>query len=232
MDNVHNRLRDVRLQIELACRRAQRNPAEITLVGASKTVPAASLVAYARAGLQDVGENYVQEALAKQQQFAQLQSDVAPRWHLIGGLQSNKAKVVVGAFSLIHSVDRVSLAKALDRAARERSIVQEVLLQVNLGNETTKSGCAPDELDALARACAELPNIAVRGLMALPPFDPNPEAARSHFRRLRELRSHMSTHAPRATWQLSMGMTNDYPIAIEEGATIIRVGTGLFGTRT
>lgn len=232
MDNEHNRLREIRRRIDNACRRANRNPREVTLIGAAKTVSASHLQPYLNAGLRDVGENYVQEGLAKQKELALLQgeSDV-PRWHLIGALQSNKARAVAGAFSLIHSVDRVLLAQALNRAASERQIVQAVLLQVNLGNEITKSGCAPHELEHLAQACAALPNLAVRGLMALPPWSENPEDSRPYFRHLRELSRHMSTHAEGEDLHLSMGMSRDFEIAIEEGATSIRVGTELFGSR-
>ncbi len=247
MDSLGKSLHNLRVRIEAACERADRDPAGVTLIGASKTVSAVRLQEFLRAGLTDAGENYVQEGVAKISEVARLQSvagadraatQSAVRWHLIGALQSNKARMAVSAFDLIHSVDRVSLAWSLDRAAREAGQVQDVLLQVNIGGETGKSGCAPSALPDLLAACEPLPNIAVRGLMCLPPFDENAEASRPHFRHLRELaqrelaqRELAQRELAQPGWQLSMGMSHDFEIAIEEGATMIRVGTALFGSR-
>lgn len=237
MDSLGKSLHNLRVRIETACERADRDPTGVTLIGASKTVSAARLEPFLRAGLTDAGENYVQEGVAKIGEVARLQSATGAvqattqsvvRWHLIGALQSNKARVAVRAFDLIHSVDRMSLAQSLDRAARAAGQVQDVLLQVNISGEVGKSGCAPSALPGLLEACESLPHIAVRGLMCLPPFDENAEASRPHFRRLREL---VQREITQPGWQLSMGMSNNFEIAIEEGATMIRVGTALFGSR-
>lgn len=234
-------LHNLRARIETACRRANRDPDEVTLIGASKMVSAARLEPFLRAGLSDVGENYVQEGVAKIGAVARLQeamletaqtgTQVAVRWHLIGALQSNKARVAVSAFDLIHSVDRAPLAVAIDKAARAAGKVQEVLVQVHTGGEAARSGCAPHELPALLEACAALPHIAVHGLMCLPPFSENAEASRPHFRQLRNLAQQMAQRMGQQDWHLSMGMSNDFEVAIEEGATMIRIGTALFGTR-
>jgi PLP dependent protein len=249
VDNAENRLRELRARIALTCERAGRQPAEVTLVAAAKTVPAQRLRPFLDAGLADVGENYVREGVAK---MAALRAEPMPpsarrpvRWHLIGALQSNKARVAVQSFDVIHSVDRNSLAAALDKAARTQGKVQEVLLQVNVGNEASKAGCAPWELRPLAEACKALPNIAVRGLMCLPPYHEDAERARPYFQQLREARDALFDvfdkpgvfFSPRDAetcsgfGHLSMGMTNDFEIAIEEGATLVRIGTGLFGER-
>jgi len=220
----------LRARVERACARAGRDVSAVALIGAAKTVPAARLREFLRAGLTDVGENYVQEGLAK---IAELGDDARlARWHLIGALQSNKARQAVGAFALIHGVDRPSLAQALHRAAENAGLVQDVLLQVNLGGEASKSGCAPHEVENLARCCAALSHLRVQGLMCLPPYDDDAERTRPYFRQLRALRDDLVAQKllPENA-QLSMGMSDDFEIAIEEGATMIRIGTALFGAR-
>lgn len=186
-------------------------------------------------GLQNVGENYVQEALSKQRDLQTSSTRCDLRWHFIGALQSNKARDVVGKFSLIHSVDRIKLAKSLNDEARKIGFVQDVLLQVNIGEENTKSGVAPDDLLQLAREVSLLENLQLRGLMCLPPAFENAENVRPLFRRMRELRDEMqsetSSSARCCPLELSMGMSGDFEIAIEEGATIVRVGRALFGAR-
>ena len=221
---------EIQSRIAATCARCRRETDSVTLLGAAKTVSAARLKAFISAGLTDVGENYVQEGISKKAALQNL--DV--RWHLIGALQSNKAKVAVREFSLIHSVDRVSLAQSLNKAAQEVGKVQEVLLQINIGKEDTKAGCAPENLPELARFCANLENLRVRGLMCLPPYNEDAEATRPYFRQMRLLRDNLK----KQTWpgaqeceQLSMGMSDDFEVAIEEGATIIRLGTVLFGRR-
>lgn len=218
----------VQNQIERACARAGRTRAQVTLVGASKTVSAARLAPFYAAGLRDFGENYVQEGLEKVRFGRQHGWDA--RWHLIGALQSNKAREAVAHFDLIHSVDRLSLARELDKAARNAGKVQRVLLQANLGDEASKAGVAPDELPALLADVAQLPNLRVEGLMSLPPFDPDPEQARPFHRQLRQLRDALARDF-RPLGVLSMGMSRDFGVAIEEGATLVRVGTALFGGR-
>lgn len=257
MPNAEERLRHVQERIEAACRRCGRSPHEVTLIGVSKTVSWAKMRPFCEAGLRDFGENYGQEALAK---MAEMAADVESstrspnlavlRWHFVGALQSNKARDIVGRFVLIHSVDRQSLARAIQKEAQSQSIVQEILLQVNLGDEAGKAGCSAHELPEFARFCSEMPNLKVRGLMCLPPAQDEAEKARVYFRQLRQLRDEMTKSSTRnalqsaqngslsgeisyelSAYELSMGMTNDFEVAIEEGATLVRVGTGLFGAR-
>lgn len=229
------RLAEVRGRIEAACRRSGRRATDVTLVAASKTVSARLLLPFIEAGLACCGENYVQEGLGKQAELGEMAAAAGiapPVWHLIGALQSNKAKNVVGTFSVIHSVDRLSLAQAIDKVAAGQGIVQPVLLQVNIGDEDSKAGCSVHDLPALAEACQTLANIQVDGLMCLPPYNPEPQAMRPYFESMRLARESLLERGlagPR--WGLSMGMSNDFEVAIEEGATIIRVGTALFGAR-
>jgi len=229
VDDAQQALLEARRSIAAACRRAGREAAAITLIGASKTVPAARLQSFINAGLHDFGENYVQEAVTK---IALLNGQA--RRHFIGALQSNKAEIAVRYFDLIHSVDRVSLATAIDKAARARNKVQDVLLQINVGDEVSKAGCALDELPALAAACAKMRGLRVRGLMCLPPYDEDAERARPYFQMMKNARDALLKDGAvdAATFtQLSMGMSNDFEIAIEEGATCVRIGTKLFGRR-
>lgn len=211
-----------------AARRVGRDPETVRIVGASKTVSAARVRQAAAAGLTILGENYLQEAREK---IAAL--DLPVSWHFIGHLQSNKSAAAVKLFELIHSVDRPSLAQALDRAAANLNQVQDILLEVNLAQEDTKSGVRLDDLEALYRICNALPNLRVRGLMTMPPWFADPEQARPYFRALREAREHLrSLRLPRGDLtELSMGMSGDFQVAIEEGATLVRIGTALFGTR-
>lgn len=225
-------LAEIREKIARACERVGRPPEDVTLVGASKTVQVERLRPFYEAGLRDFGENYVQEALGKIQAFEN--SGLAANWHCIGALQSRKARDVAGKFTLIHSVDRLSLAREIDKAAAKLGKIQEVLLQVNLGGEATKSGVEPADLAELFCACRELPHSRVRGLMSLPPYREIAEETREFHRALRILREELITKngaSPEEFAYLSMGMTHDFEIAIEEGATHVRVGTGLFGGR-
>lgn len=213
-------------QIQQSAARAGRDPSEVLLVGASKTVPASKLQTFLEAGLLCCGENYVQEGIAKQKILGAQFPDV--KWHLIGALQSNKARDAVAHFDLIHGVDRASLVDALDKAARRIEKTQKILIQVNLGEEASKAGCSVEELPALVARCRAKEGLELRGLMCLPPFSENPERVRPHFRELRRLREEVLRES---TFELSMGMSHDFEVAIEEGATIIRVGTALFGAR-
>lgn len=232
--STQNQLQTIQQRIENACARSGRDIQSVTLIGAAKRQDAQRVLEFARVGLRHIGENYVQEGVAKKRKIEELATELPLTWHLIGALQSNKARVAVENFDLIHSVDRISLALELDKAARVLYKTQNILLQVNIGDEDSKAGCAPDEVVELAKSCAQLPNIRICGLMTLPPYEENAEGARKYFRSLREV-----SHKVRETlnvsstqqWHLSMGMTNDFEIAIEEGATMVRVGTGLFGAR-
>ena len=220
-------MKEINARIEAACRRANRNR-DVVLVGASKTVSPERLRAFIHAGLKNCGENYVQEGAGK---IASLPA-VDVSWHFIGALQSNKAREAVELFDVIHSVDRISLARELDKAARAQNKTQQVLLSINIGEEKTKSGCAPKDVFALAQACAQFSNLAICGLMCLPPFDENAENTRAYFRRLRQLRDDLiERESANEHWHLSMGMSNNFEVAIEEGASLIRLGTALFGER-
>lgn len=221
LDNIHN-------EITAACRRAGRKPDEVRLIAVSKTKPAGAIEQAARAGQTIFGESYVQEFLDKADQV-----QVPVDWHFIGHLQSNKVKYLRGRIAMIHSVDRLSLGEEIERqwARLERSV--DVLVQVNLGDEMSKSGCRPDEAADLVRALAALPHLRVRGLMTLPPYFDAPEEVRPFFRGLRDLADHIGALNIPGTCmaELSMGMSHDFPIAVEEGATLVRVGTAIFGER-
>lgn len=227
-------LQSIQQRIESACVRSGCDTNSVTLIGAAKKQSAKRVLDFARAGLKNIGENYVQEGVAKKSEIETLAPELSLRWHLIGALQSNKARVAVQNFDLVHSVDRISLARELDKAARVLDQTQDILLQVNIGDESSKAGCAPDEVIELAKRCAELTNIRICGLMTLPPYEENPEETRKYFRALRELSEKIRQSINLSStqkWHLSMGMTHDFEIAIEEGATMVRVGTGLFGAR-
>jgi pyridoxal phosphate enzyme (YggS family) len=227
---LSERLAKVRRRIEQAARRSLRAPAEITLVGVSKMQPAELLKLALAADLQDFGENRVQEADAKITEVGRH----AARWHLIGHLQANKARRAVVLFDFIHSLDSISLARRLDRLCVEEGREElPVLIQVDLANEATKTGASEEELPELVAAVTASERLRLRGLMTLPPFFEEQERVRPFFQRLRELRDAFSSRqafgAERG--ELSMGMSHDFEIAIEEGATMVRVGTAIFGER-
>jgi pyridoxal phosphate enzyme (YggS family) len=211
----------VERRVQAAAERAGRDPATITLVAVSKTHPPEAIRVAHAAGARVFGENYVQDLLRKQQALAGL--DLV--WHLIGRLQRNKAKDVVGEVQLIHSVDNVPLAEALARRAEGRGVTQDVLVEVNLAGEASKAGVAERDLDPLLRAISRLPALRCRGLMTMPPPAEDPGASRPFFRTLARLA------AVHGLVELSMGMTGDFEVAIEEGATLVRVGTAIFGER-
>jgi pyridoxal phosphate enzyme (YggS family) len=224
----------VRSRIADAAARAGRRADEITLVGVAKRQSAEAVVALADAGLRHFGENFVQEARAKLPRVAELRSPAAPplAWHFVGRLQTNKAKLAAGLFTQVESLDRAELAAALDRhvAALGRSL--DVLLQVNVSGEAQKGGAEPDALPALVEAVRACAHLRLRGLMTVPAASADPERVRPAFARLRELRDALCRAAGGFTLpELSMGMSADFEVAIEEGATIVRVGTALFGPR-
>lgn len=214
--------------IAAAALKVGRNPATVKLVGASKTVSVDRLREAVNAGLSILGENYLQEASKKIAAF-----DLPVTWHFIGHLQSNKAAAAVKLFELIHSVDRLSLAQALNQAAARINKFQDILLEVNLAGESSKSGVHPKALADLWQACLALPHLRVRGLMAMPPYCADPERVRPFFQSLRQARDRLQTQAemPVDLIELSMGMSGDFQVAIEEGATLVRIGTALFGPR-
>lgn len=226
MDILH-RLHDIQERISRACDRSNRDPSEVRLIAVTKNVPVELVREGMECGLRRFGENYVQKALQKIHALSP-----EAEWHFIGHLQSNKARHVVGRFRMVHTVDRLSLARELDRRVPGPEPL-EVLIQVNISGEETKSGVSPDGLAQLVRGLMQLPRIRVRGLMTMPPYFDDPEMSRPYFRLLRELRDRTRglVLAPHSLDELSMGMTGDFEVAIEEGATFIRIGTALFGPR-
>jgi len=221
-------LEAIHSRIESTCRRCGRDPAGVRLVAVSKKKPAADIAAAAEAGQKIFGESYVQELIAK---CPEVTAPVA--WHFIGALQSNKVKYLAGKVELIHSVDRLSLAGEISRQWQGLARPAEVLIQINLGEEASKAGASQDQALGLLRRVAELPFLRVRGLMALPPYFEDPERVRPYFRRLREIATAAcKLNLPGVGMdELSMGMSHDFEVAIEEGATLVRIGTAIFGER-
>jgi pyridoxal phosphate enzyme (YggS family) len=226
---IAERLQAVRDRIAAACARSGRAAADVTLVGVSKTHPASAVREAFRAGLRDFGENRVQEAEDKMAELGDLRAE-GLRWHLIGHLQGNKAKKAAALFDVVHSVDDASLGARLHKAAGELGRVLPVLVQVDLAGEETKFGLDAERLDPTLESLRALGSIRVEGLMVLPPFFEDPEATRPFFRRLRALRDDAAGRGLCGP-QLSMGMSHDFEVAIEEGATMVRVGTAIFGSR-
>jgi hypothetical protein len=228
-DNIRSRLDDVRSRIAQAAARAGRRPDEVRLVAVSKTFGTDRVRAAAGAGQQDFGENRVQEALQKMAGSA----DLLIKWHLIGPLQSNKARKAAERFAWIHSIDGVDLLRRLDEAAVAAGTGPRLLVQVDLAGEATKHGASPSTVPAIFEAAQACRAAQVVGLMLLPPWFDDPAGARPYFRQLRELRDRLrATGTPAAMAQeLSMGMSHDFEAAVEEGATIVRVGTAIFGHR-
>jgi PLP dependent protein len=223
-------LQSVRSRIDAAARRAGRDPSDVKLVAVSKTFGADHVRAAWTAGQRDFGENKVQEALQKIGETA----DMEIRWHLIGHLQSNKAKKAVAPFACIHSVDSVDLLQKMDAAAREQGASPEVLVQIDLAGEATKFGAGAGEARRILDAALGARAVRVTGLMLIPPWNEDQEQTRPWFVRLRELRDAWRGEGvrPDALRHLSMGMSHDFEAAIEEGATLVRVGTAIFGKRT
>ncbi len=228
MIDIAANLASIRQQIESTCHQCGRNPSAVRLVAVAKTKPPKQVTAALAAGQTIIGESYVQELVAKTDQI-----DTPAEWHFIGHLQSNKAKSLVGRVALIHSVDRLSLAREIDKQWGKSGLTANVLLQVNLAEEASKSGTTLEQAETLARAIAGLEHLRLRGLMTLPPYCPDPEEVRPYFRQLRELASHLAACGlPGVSMdELSMGMSHDFRVAIEEGATLVRIGTAIFGER-
>jgi pyridoxal phosphate enzyme (YggS family) len=229
MSPIADRLAEVRARISAAARSAGRDPASVRLVAVSKTFPLNLIRDAYAAGQRDFGENRVQEALQK----IAAATDLEIRWHLLGHLQINKARKAGPAFATIHGVDSVELLQKLDAAAGESGRATELLIQVDLAGEATKFGVPPDEVPRLFEAAGACRAARVAGLMTLPPYPETPEDARPYFRRLRELRDQWLTSGVPAPMlrELSMGMSGDFEVAVQEGATMVRVGTAIFGSR-
>ena len=226
---ISENVRNVFEQIRHAMQQSGRPEGTVRVVAATKSAGLEQIREGLAAGLTILGENRLQEALPKIEALRGLPI----HWHFIGHLQRRKARLVVGAFDLIHSVDSLELAEEINKRAQEVGIRQAVLLEVNLAGEPTKSGFQPDELARLLPQVGTLPHLDVRGLMAIPPPVSDPEEARPSFRRLRELAERLSRQgiSTVSLKELSMGMSSDYPVAVEEGATMVRVGTAIFGAR-
>ncbi len=225
---ISSNLAKIKERIRTAAEAAGRDPASVRLVAVSKTRPAADIIAACQAGQTVFGENYIQELVPK---LAEVHEAV--EWHVIGHLQSNKVKYITGRVAMIHSVDRLSLAQEIDRQWDKLGKICDVLIQVNISGEASKSGASEAGTLQLVRECALLPNIRVKGLMTMPPFFDDPEAARPYFAELRRLSEVIA--AQRITGvdmaELSMGMSGDFEAAIQEGATLVRIGTAIFGER-
>jgi PLP dependent protein len=229
MTSVASNLALVSEKIHAACRRCGRDPSTVTLIAVTKTVPVETIREGVLAGISTLGENYVQEMRRKVDAL----SDLEVAWHFIGHLQSNKAKQIADICRMIHTLDRESLARELDKQAQRLGRRIPVLIQVNLGDEDSKSGVSEDGLMKLYRSAEAMNGLEVRGLMSLPPFLDEAEEVRPYFRQLRGLLEGLKdiSRNPEVLTELSMGMSHDFEVAIEEGATCIRVGTALFGAR-
>lgn len=228
---IESNLLKVRSEIANACKIIGINPSQITLLAVSKTHPSEMIRWASECGQIDFGENYVQEAVGKQKELSLL----GLHWHFIGQLQRNKVKSVVGAFDLIHSVDSMALAEKISQRAEALQIQQKILLEVNVGEESSKAGFTVDELQNTFESLLALPGLCLAGVMTLPPLLDTPEEARPYFRKVRNLFYELKNRLPESrqkNWlHLSMGTTNDFVVAIEEGANIIRIGTAIFGER-
>lgn len=227
---ISSNLQQVRQAIEAATRQAGREPATVALLAVSKTFGPEAVIEAADAGQRAFGENYLQEAIDKQQAIHALRPDLALEWHFIGPIQSNKTRPVAEHFDWVHSVDREKIARRLSEQRPANLPPLNICLQVNVSGEDSKSGVAPSELPALAQAVATLPNLRLRGLMAIPEPAEADEQQRKPFAQLRELQAQLLAQGI-ATDTLSMGMSADMQAAIAEGATIVRIGTAIFGKR-
>lgn len=226
---IQSNLKKIHDDIQAAAQRSGQDASRITLIAVSKRKPAEMIQQAIDAGHRDFGENYIQEAMEK----IDLLGRKSAVWHFIGHLQSNKAKFAVKYFDLIHTVDTVKLAKAINHQAQKIGKIQKILLQVNIARETTKSGAEESEILDIAKQACRLDNLHVSGLMCMPPFFDDPEDARIYFKRLKQISKEIETlNLPNtAMTHLSMGMSNDFTVAVEEGATFVRVGTAIFGAR-
>ena len=225
-DDVAARAAALRVAVADAARRADRDPAAIRIIGVTKTFPPAAVRAALAADIRDIGENYVQEASAKRHA-----AGGAGTWHLIGGLQRNKVRAAVATFDWVQTVDSAPLAAALDAEARRADRRLAVLIQVNVAGEPQKRGVGPAAVEALAEHVLALPGLRLEGLMVIPPLAADGQASRPHFRALREVRDRVASRLGVELPHLSMGMSSDFAVAVEEGATMLRLGRALFGPR-
>ena len=227
MDEIGEKLALIKKRIADASARVGRDPDSVRIVSVSKTKPLSSIEKAVRAGVEILGENYVQEAISKIEK-----STLPVSWHFIGHLQSNKARKVVPYFAMIHSVDSFKLAGEISRCALNEGKIMDILIQVNVSGEDAKFGIRPSELSGLLKEISPLKGVRVRGLMTMPPYFDAPERARPFFRDLKNLAAEMKHIVPGVAMdELSMGMSGDFETAVEEGATLVRIGTSIFGQR-
>ena len=225
---IRENVEKIKERIEKAAQKAGRKPEDVILLAASKTQPPEKIVEAYEAGIRYFGENRVQEGIKKIEALSNLK-DI--HWHLIGGLQTNKAKYAVKYFELIHSLDREALADELDKRAGKIEKVQDVLIEVNVGEEETKYGVKPENLEKLFEYSMQKENLRILGLMCIPPYFEDPEKSRPYFAMLRDMKEQLEKKFNVSLPHLSMGMSHDFEVAIEEGATIVRIGTAIFGER-
>ncbi|MGC2423255.1 MAG: YggS family pyridoxal phosphate-dependent enzyme [Nitrospirota bacterium] len=240
MSHVSENMRAVLAKLEAAAKRAGREHSSVRLVAVTKTVSTAQALEAVEAGAVILGENRVQEALLKMREMETLKAargqgsggaaGAEIEWHLIGSLQKNKARQAVGEFKLIHSLDSLDLAREIDRQAVKRGIIQKALLEINIASEETKLGIRPEEAPGFMKEASRLENLKIIGLMCVPPFTEDPESSRPYFKEMNRLAAELTLEGFDMT-ELSMGMTQDYEVAAEEGATLVRVGTAIFGER-
>ena len=225
---IRSNLENVQTKITNACKKADRNLDEVTLIAVSKTKPVEMLLEAYDAGIRDFGENKVQEIIDK---YEKLPSDI--RWHMIGHLQRNKVKYIIDKVVMIHSVDSLRLAEEISKQAVKHELIMPILVELNIGDEDTKFGASSEEAISLVKQISMLPNLQINGLMTVAPFVENPEENRHYFKAMKQLSVDiMKENIDNVRMDiLSMGMTGDYEVAIEEGATMVRVGTGIFGER-
>ena len=229
MSIIEKNIISIRDRIAGAAGRSKRNPEDVRLMAVTKTVDDDRIAEAIEVGVDIIGENYIQEAQRKIEKLGR----GGLEWHMIGHLQSNKAKYAVRFIDMIHSVDRIELAREIDKRAKTAGSVMKILIEVNLSGETTKSGIRKDDLFSLVRAIAPLENLSIQGLMTMPPWSANPEDSRPYFSELRILRDRIAQESIEGVFmnELSMGMSDDYEVAVEEGATIVRIGRAIFGER-
>jgi pyridoxal phosphate enzyme (YggS family) len=233
---ISENLKVIRGRIESACARAGRDPASVRLVAVTKTVGIDAVKTLVEAGVTDIGENRVKELLFKKERLAHdaghMTHDRPLRWHLIGHLQTNKVRQAAGEVDLVHSVDSPRLAEEIDRRAAQQGAPASVLLEVNIAREPQKHGFSPEALGEDLSAIRKLSRLDIQGLMTMPPLTDDPEKSRPHFRALRELRDRLQEDLHLPLPELSMGMSQDYEVAVEEGATLLRIGRALFQQST
>ena len=231
-EQIRDNLAEIEERIGLACARSNRPREAVKLIAVSKMNPAETVTAAIKAGQNIFGENKVQELCAKQEELKK-SCPVTPEWHLIGHLQTNKVKDVVGRVAMIHSVDSVKLAETIDRESAKKGIVTDILLEVNVSGEDSKFGLKTEDVPDVVDRISKLPNIKLKGLMTVPPYTSDPGSNRIYFKKLKDLSVDISSkNIDNISMDvLSMGMTGDFEVAIEEGATHVRVGTGIFGAR-